>query len=70
MPNLEVEVMVDDNHLFIVEIESVLQTPEVGSVVTCRVCRMKRRVTKVGTPGRKGRTPRQSSEGQTSILKE
>lgn len=69
MPNLEVEVMlVNHPHLFVVEIESVLEAPEIGASMKCGKCKFQGKVARVGTPGRKQRGERPTAPGQKSML--
>jgi len=71
MPNLEVEVMLEDHpHLFIVDIDSVLEAPKVGASLQCGMCSYKGKVARVGTPGRKDRLPQEHDSNQRSIFKE
>jgi hypothetical protein len=71
MPNLEVEVMLKDHpHLFIVEIDSVLDSPKVGSAMKCKTCGYQGVIARVGTPSRKPREPHTYGDNQTSIFKE
>ena len=72
MPNLEVEVMLENHpHLFVVEIESVLEAPEVGASMTCPKCKFKGTIARVGVPGRKTRdSSHPTDDRQSSILKE
>lgn len=69
MPDLEVEVMLENHpHLFIVEIESVLEVPRVGSYVKCGKCNFHGVIARVGTPGRKQRKLHPPSDKQTSMF--
>jgi len=71
MPNLEVEVMLENHpHLFAVEIESMLEAPQVGASMTCPKCRFKGNVARVGVPGRKSRASHSADKNQGSILEE
>jgi len=70
MPNLEVEVMLENHpHLFVVEIESVLEAPQVGASMKCGKCKFHGIISHVGTPGRKQRNPHPTDDKQSSILK-
>lgn len=70
MANLEVEVMLEGHpHLFVVDIESVLEAPQLGASMKCGKCGFQGKVSHVGTPGRKNREPRPVDDNQNSILK-
>jgi len=72
VPNLEVEVMLEDHpHLFVVDVGSVLEAEQLkGATMTCGKCGFTGKVTHVGTPGRKSREGRPGAPGQKSIFKE
>jgi hypothetical protein len=72
MPNLEVEVMLENHpHLFVVEIDSVLEAPKVGASMKCGKCGVQGTIARVGVPGRKGQREQHiASDNQSSILKE
>lgn len=71
MPHLEVEVMLENHpHLFVVDTESVLESPQVGDSMTCKKCGHVGKIAKVSIPGRKQREDRPMDDKQQSIFKE
>lgn len=72
MPNLEVEVMLENHsHLFVVEVDSVLEAQQLkGKSIKCGKCNFHGKITHVGTPGRKSHDTHPTSDKQKSILEE
>jgi hypothetical protein len=70
MSDLEIEVMMEDNHLFVMDIDSILEAPQPGASMICRKCGKPGKIARVGAPGRKNREPRPTDNRQTSIFKE
>jgi hypothetical protein len=72
MPNLEVEVMLEDHpHLFVVDVDSVLEAQFLkGIKMKCGMCNHIGKVVRVGTPGRKERSPQEHDPNQKSMFKE
>lgn len=71
MPDLEVEVKLEGHpHIFLVDIESIVEAPKIGASLSCTRCGFKGIVSKVGIPGYKERDPDTSStdDAQTSML--
>lgn len=69
MPDLEVEVMLENHpHLFVVEIESVLEAPQVGASFKCKICGFQGIISHVGAAGRKERKDHTPTDGQRSIF--
>lgn len=70
---LEVEVQIEGHpHIFLMEIESVLELPKVGEEATCARCNFKGKLSRVGIPGRKDRQDESDSsfsEKQSSLLR-
>lgn len=73
MAGLEVEVMLKDHpHIFIMDIESVLESPNVGDKGKCTRCGHEGTISRVGIPGRKTSEEDGGSDsidnGQTSMF--
>lgn len=68
---LQVEVMGSDNHVFTVQIDSVIELPVRGTDIVCGKCGKKVKVTNVGAPYRppsNGQRDTSQDEGQISGL--
>lgn len=67
---LKVDIMGDDNHLFTVTIDSVLEVPKKGTSVVCGKCGKTVKVKNAGLPYRadNGQNNYPMDEGQESAL--
>lgn len=66
---LEIEIVGEDNHIFVVHIESVLNTPVRGQEIKCGVCGDTVVIRSVGVPGRI-REPKPTAKGQKKLFEE
>lgn len=66
---MEVEVMVDhDGHIFMMPIQSIIQSPKEGDEVVCGKCNKKGKITHVGIPHRTEREEITHPDDQPSLL--
>lgn len=53
MPEYEVEVVMEDNHLFVITVTNVLNIPVPGALIKCDVCGRMKHIRTVGIPGKR-----------------
>ncbi len=65
--NLEMEVVTECNHNFVIDVPSVVEAPQPGASINCKICHRDTIIRKTGLPHRKGRENFQQDKNQTSI---